>query len=115
MKSAPGSATLTGSWSMALHMPLSKKRTSDRQLAPGVLQAQPVVERHLVLARKLHHLVNFGLRHVVRENAGHADPLGVNMQHDLVRRRGIVAEELHEDVDHELLGRVVVVVQEDLI
>ena len=69
-------------------------------------------KRHLVLARELDDLVRLGLGDVVGENAGDADPLGVDVQHDLPRGRRVVLEVLHQHVDDELLGRVVVVVQQ---
>src|SRR5206468_8028679 len=46
---------------------------------------------------------------------GHPDALRVDVQHDLLGRASVVLEVLHEHVHHELLSRVVVVVQQNLV
>ena len=68
-----------------------------------------------MLAGELGDEVDLGFGQVSREDAGHADAFRVDVQHDHPRRVGVVVEELLQDVDHELLRGVVVVVQEDFI
>src|SRR5579871_6748464 len=72
--------------------------------------SQRRLQRHLVLAREGDHLVRLGLRDLEREHPGHADASGMDVQHDLPGGRRVVLEVLHEDVDDELLRRVVIVV-----
>ena len=68
-----------------------------------------------MLAREADHLAGLGLGDVARVGPGHASPLGVDVEHDFVRGVGIVMEELHQNVHHENLGRVIVVVKHDLV
>ena len=46
-----------------------------------------------MLARKIHHLRHFGLGNLVGENTALADPMMMNMQHDLGCCFNILLEE----------------------
>jgi len=46
-----------------------------------------------MLARKVHHLRHFGFSNFVSEDSAFADPVMMNMQHDLGRSFNILLEE----------------------
>jgi hypothetical protein len=71
-------------------------------------------QRHAVLTRELHHLVDLRLCNITRVDSGHPLALVVDAQHDLRGLRLGPEEELHEDEHDELHRRVVVVVEEHL-
>ncbi len=60
-------------------------------------------------------LFDFGFRNVLRVHARYALPLVMHAEHDVRRFRFGSVEELHQDDNDELLRRVVVVVQNDLV
>jgi len=62
-----------------------------------------------VLARKVHHLRHLGFGDFVGEHAALADPMMMDVQHDLGRGLDVLLEELLQDVNHELHRRVIVV------
>ena len=68
-----------------------------------------------MLARQIHHLSYFGFSYFVRVNAADANPLLVDVEHDMGRLLVILVEEALQDHDDELHRRVVVIEQEDLV
>jgi hypothetical protein len=82
---------------------------------PWRVRLEAELEGHLVLARELLDLVLFRGGDVVREDAGDAHAVVVDVQHD-VRGLGLAFVEVtHQDQDHEVARGVVVVVEEDLV
>ena len=68
-----------------------------------------------VFLGQVHDLLGLGFGDVPREHADHAEASVVNLQHDLRRLGFRLVEEMHQDVDHELHRRVVVVVEDDVV
>jgi len=66
-------------------------------------------------AGEFNDLRNFRFGDIVGENAADADTVTVDMQHDFNRRLATLVENLLEDVNDELHGRVVVVEDEHLV
>ena len=60
------------------------------------------------------YLCSLGFSHVFRIGPGNAMPSVVDRQHDERRLRLVFLEILHEHLDDELSGRVVVVVEDDV-
>jgi len=69
----------------------------------------------LVLLREVHHLRNFGFGHFIGENAAHADPFLVDMQHHTSRLIGIHLKKRLEDMHDKFHRRVIVVQQQHFI
>src|SRR6266508_371178 len=82
--------------------------------APTLLRLERREERVFRLPRERHRLLRLRLRDLVRIDTGDAHPVHVNVQHDAVRALRVVVEDRNEDPVHELLGREVVVVEENL-
>src|SRR6187551_1133294 len=66
-----------------------------------------------VLFGVVHHQRGFGLGDVAAEDAGDAVALAVDIEHHGRSPCFVQMKKLHQDVDHELHGRVVVVVEHD--
>src|SRR3954465_5633025 len=67
------------------------------------------LQRMLVLARKIHHLRDLGLRDLIGKNATLPDSMMMNVQHDLGRRLDVLLEKLLQHVNDKLHRRVIVV------
>ena len=68
-----------------------------------------------MLARKIHHLRHLGLGDLVGEDAALADPVMMDVEHDLGGGFDVLLKELFQDVDHELHRRVIVVENQDAV
>jgi len=64
-----------------------------------------------VLASAFDHLMDLGLRDLVREDSANADPPAMDHEHDLSRVLGAHSKEPFQHIDDEFHGRVVVVDQ----
>lgn len=62
-----------------------------------------------MLPRKIHDLRHFGLGNFVRKHAALADPVVMNMQHDLRRGFNVLVKELLQNMNDELHWSVVIV------
>src|SRR5688500_5533263 len=72
-------------------------------------------ERELVLSSQRRRLRRLRLSDLSGENAGHSDPIRMNVHHDAERLRFGMVKNCHQDRHHELHGRVVVVVEEHFV
>ena len=68
-----------------------------------------------MLARKIHHLRHFGLGDLIGEHAALADPVMMDVQHDLGGGLDILLEELLQHVNDEFHRRVIVVQNQDAV
>ncbi|KWT85240.1 hypothetical protein APY03_4043 [Variovorax sp. WDL1] len=73
------------------------------------------LERMPGLVRRFHHLIDLCGRHVARINAADTAPVEMDLEHDLGGGLPVLVEELLDNDDHELHGRVVVIEHHDLI
>src|SRR5215831_12444006 len=69
----------------------------------------------LVLAGEIHHLGDLSLGDLVSEDATLANPVVVNVEHDLGRRFHVLIEEFLEHVNDELHWSVIVVQNQDTV
>ena len=69
----------------------------------------------LVFPRKVHHLRDLRLGHLVRENATFPDAVMMHVQHDSRGGLAVLVEELLEHVNDELHRRVVVIQQKNAV
>ena len=70
-------------------------------------------QREFVFLRELPRRLQFRFRHIVRINACQPDPGAVDAHHDLKSFGLRLVEDRFEHPDDEVLGGVVVIVQED--
>lgn len=68
-----------------------------------------------MLARKIHYLRHFGLGNFVSEDSALADPVMMNMQHDLGCCFNILLEESLQNMNDELHRRIIVVQDQNAI
>ena len=69
----------------------------------------------LVAPRQLDHLRHFGLSHLEGINAADADPVPVDVQHNLNRLFAGLGKESLQNMNDKLHGSIVVIENEDLI
>src|SRR5215212_7520852 len=81
----------------------------------GLLLFHDALEWMLVLTGEVHHLSDFGFRHLVGEHATLPDSVLVNVQHDPGGVLPVLVEETLEHMHHELHGGVVVVQEENAV
>src|SRR5439155_12203184 len=79
-----------------------------------VCRFQRALQRELRLFRELHHHRDLRLGDLVGVNTGDAHSVLMDVEHDRLRRRLVVMEDVNEQRHHELHRRVVVVEQQHL-
>ncbi len=76
---------------------------------------QSALERVLVFASEVHHLVHLGLGHFIREDAAHTHAALMHMQHHACCLFHVHREETLQDDDHKLHRSVIVIQHQNFV
>src|SRR5512143_442967 len=108
-------STVMNSWRFwrASTKAMCRLTSSSWAIMSGLLHH--ALQRMLVLARVVRHLLDLGGGDVVRVHAAHAHACAMHFQHHLGRPLPVHAEEFLQHQHHELHRRVIVVEQQNLV